>query len=238
LPYAGFAAERFSVVQGRPVRFNSSSGVTRSFCARCGSPLTYEAERFPGEVHITLGCLDEANAFAPAGHVWTEDRVGWLVFDDGLPQFPRISSEGGEVLEPKAPTGKPADHEGRCLCGAVRYRAQGEPVYAAHCHCGMCRHNSGAAFMTFAGFAVTNVDFEGEPTPYRSSDRATRSFCARCGSPISFAYGGDPADAYLTLGTLERPEAIRPLAHWYAAEMVSWLRLDDDLPRYAAETKT
>lgn len=94
LPYAGFAAESFEIVQGEPVRFGSSPGVTRSFCPGCGSPLTYEAERYPGEVHITLGSLDEPGAFTPTAHVWTEDRVASLDFSDGLPHYPRGSAGG------------------------------------------------------------------------------------------------------------------------------------------------
>ncbi len=129
-------------------------------------------------------------------------------------------------------------HEGRCLCGTVRYRARGTPVYAAHCHCGMCKRNSGAAFMTFAGFPAAAVEIAGELTPYRSSERAVRSFCGRCGSPVTFTYDHEPENVYLTLGTLDRPEAISPLAHWYAAERVSWLQIEDDLPRYAAGLET
>ncbi|HEV8331433.1 MAG TPA: hypothetical protein VGQ22_08445 [Steroidobacteraceae bacterium] len=29
--------------------------------------------------------------------------------------------------------------EGGCQCGAIRYRAEGEPLLAALCHCFMCR---------------------------------------------------------------------------------------------------
>ena len=42
--------------------------------------------------------------------------------------------------------------EGGCLCGAVRYRAQGEPRAALHCHCADCRRASGVAFLSWAAF--------------------------------------------------------------------------------------
>src|SRR5260370_42137837 len=36
--------------------------------------------------------------------------------------------------------------EGGCLCGAVRYRSDAEPVMQVVCHCETCRKNSGSAF--------------------------------------------------------------------------------------------
>jgi hypothetical protein len=35
---------------------------------------------------------------------------------------------------------------GGCLCGAVRYRSQAEPVMQVICHCKTCQKNSGSAF--------------------------------------------------------------------------------------------
>ncbi len=94
LTFAGYATEKVEIVAGTATRFASSPGVARSFCPTCGTPLTYQAERFPGEVHITLGSLDEPGAFTPTAHVWTEDRVASLEYSDGLPHYPRGSAQG------------------------------------------------------------------------------------------------------------------------------------------------
>ena len=40
-------------------------------------------------------------------------------------------------------------YSGGCLCGAVRYEAQGEPLYAGHCYCEDCRKASGGGFIPF-----------------------------------------------------------------------------------------
>jgi hypothetical protein len=41
---------------------------------------------------------------------------------------------------------------GGCLCGALRYEAEGEPLYAGHCYCADCRKASGSGFIPFMGF--------------------------------------------------------------------------------------
>jgi hypothetical protein len=79
--------------------------------------------------------------------------------------------------------------EGGCVCGAVRWRATGEPLYAYHCHCRMCQRQSGAAFLTGVTFPFDAVNWlKGEPHLYRSSENAKRGFCSQCGSWISWQW--------------------------------------------------
>ena len=37
-------------------------------------------------------------------------------------------------------------HEGGCLCGGVRYRADGAPARASICNCTFCQRRAGSAF--------------------------------------------------------------------------------------------
>ena len=75
---AGFRAGRLRYLAGRPARFHSSPGVTRTFCGRCGTPLTYEGARWPGEVHLLVGSLDHPERLAPEGDAFVEERLPWL----------------------------------------------------------------------------------------------------------------------------------------------------------------
>lgn len=79
--FAGFERDRFAYLEGEPRRFRSSPGVVRSFCGDCGTPLTYEGERWPSEVHIHLGTLDRPELVVPEGHAFEEERLPWLQID-------------------------------------------------------------------------------------------------------------------------------------------------------------
>jgi hypothetical protein len=76
--FAGFEREQVAFTQGEPVRYASSPGVKRGFCAACGSTLTYEGDRWPSEIHLHVGAFDEPQDFAPKGQAFAEERLPWL----------------------------------------------------------------------------------------------------------------------------------------------------------------
>lgn len=67
--------------------FESSPGVTRSFCAKCGTPMAYRNEKFPGEIHLFLGTLDRPGDYPPGVHVNTRERLPWLVIEDDATRY-------------------------------------------------------------------------------------------------------------------------------------------------------
>lgn len=89
--FVGLHRNQLSYVKGKPIRYHSSPGVTRSFCGICGTPLTYEAEHHPDEVHVNIGSLDEPQAFPPQSHVWVEEQLPWLHVDEHLPRHKATS---------------------------------------------------------------------------------------------------------------------------------------------------
>jgi hypothetical protein len=124
--------------------------------------------------------------------------------------------------------------DGGCLCGAVRFRAAGPPLWVAHCHCESCRRATAAAFATYAGYPRERVVFtKGAPARHRSSPGVTRGFCTDCGTPLCYESARWPGELHLFLCTFDEPAALAPQAHVHAAEQLAWLHLADGLPRYA-----
>jgi hypothetical protein len=70
---------------------------------------------------------------------------------------------------------------------------------------------------------------------YRSSGRATRGFCAACGSPITFRYDGKD-EIGVALGSLDRPETVALEFHYGVESRLPWLKFDDGLPDVETQT--
>mgnify|MGYP000064841475 CR=1 FL=1 len=121
---------------------------------------------------------------------------------------------------------------GGCLCGAVRYEIDFSGEEGSLCHCSMCRRLSGGAFMGFVTVPRASLRLTGKTKAYRSSEIGVRYFCPECGTPLLMTYGFE--EDHLTgivTGSLDDPEAVPPALHWGAESMLSWLKLDDRLPR-------
>ena len=123
--------------------------------------------------------------------------------------------------------------EGGCLCGMVRYRATGEPLQVAHCHCEGCRRSTGAAFATGVCFPVEAVTWtQEEPISYKSSESFARLFCSRCGSSVA-QYNLSTETMWPLVGTLDHPESVTPESHMFSKDQIPWVKLNDGLPRHS-----
>ncbi|MFO1106889.1 MAG: GFA family protein [Amaricoccus sp.] len=69
------AAGDFALVRGELSIHESSPGVGRGFCARCGSSLTYR--NAADSVDVALASLDDPEALRPTEEVWLEERLSW-----------------------------------------------------------------------------------------------------------------------------------------------------------------
>jgi hypothetical protein len=115
---------------------------------------------------------------------------------------------------------------GRCLCGSVRYRAAGAPLWVTHCHCESCRRATGAPLTTYAGFATESFAWtKGEPTSFASSPGVRRTFCGRCGTSLTYQGERWPGEMHVLAATLDRPEAVTPKGEAFAEERLPWLHL-------------
>ena len=68
---------------------------------------------------------------------------------------------------------------------------------------------------------------------YASSPEAKRGFCPMCGTQISFTATYIPGLIDITVGSLDRPEAVAPALHYWDSKRLPWIQFADDLPRHA-----
>jgi hypothetical protein len=117
--------------------------------------------------------------------------------------------------------------EGGCLCGAVRFRAEGPPKWTIWCHCQSCRKHSGAPAAAFAAFDETVVEVtKGEISKFASSAGTQRGFCAACGSTLTCQGDRTPGELHFHIGAFDHPEALPPMGEFYPDERLPWVHFD------------
>ncbi|MGC5700847.1 GFA family protein [Pseudomonas sp. NFXW11] len=90
-------------------------------------------------------------------------------------------------------------HQGGCLCGQIRFSAQGPAANPHTCSCKLCQRHSGALTLAWVEFTRDQVSWTGPggvPATFRSSDCSSRAFCPHCGSSLG-AIDDEPTIALL-----------------------------------------
>lgn len=129
-----------------------------------------------------------------------------------------------------------AIREGGCLCGAVRFRAEGTPDRVCYCHCDMCRRATGAPVAVFATYPTARVAWtKGSPRFRRSSAIARRAFCADCGSALVWQGETDREHIDLAIGCFDNAAGTTPGDHLWTSSRIEWFDTKDALPRYPRE---
>ena len=119
---------------------------------------------------------------------------------------------------------------GGCQCGCVRYELSGAPDHVSVCHCRMCQKASGGPIMAFARVRNGALSWtRGQPASFRSSSLVERQFCAACGTPLTYNLIEGP-NISVTIGSLDDPEAARPVLQYSFEHTLSWFSTITTLP--------
>ena len=124
---------------------------------------------------------------------------------------------------------------GGCFCGAVRYEITGPLVNQTVCHCLGCKRSSGAGALPWitvktAGFKVTQgtlAEVRSNKFPKATCDGhgGVRTFCSKCGTPISFKGDGRAdKEVDITVGSLDNPKDFSPTEDVFAEQRLAWIK--------------
>lgn len=120
-------------------------------------------------------------------------------------------------------------HTGRCLCGAVSYRARGlADIW--YCHCRQCRALSGH-YLAACRTREELLEIDGEVVWAPHSGAAEHARCASCGSLLFWARRGSGHVSVLP-GSLESTAGIAERGHIYLGEKGSYYAITDGLPQF------
>ena len=120
---------------------------------------------------------------------------------------------------------------GHCLCKSIQFEVDLENPTCVHCHCESCRRQCSAPMTTYIAAPDGQWRWtEGEATLFRSSPGVERTFCAQCGTPLSFRSEKMSGVMHFYAAAMKTPEILRPSLHVAHEEKLPWLHLGDDLP--------
>ncbi|HUN94457.1 MAG TPA: GFA family protein [Burkholderiaceae bacterium] len=128
-----------------------------------------------------------------------------------------------------------ASFSGRCLCGAVRYATDVDPVYSGNCHCRDCQRSSGSAFTPAMMFPEAAVTVTGAARYYRTNADSgrwiERGFCPTCGSQLFARLEAMPGVLGIRAGTLDDGSRFEPKLNFFVASAQPWDAMDPALPK-------
>jgi hypothetical protein len=134
-------------------------------------------------------------------------------------------------------------HEGGCLCGAVRYRVEGNPEVAYICHCTNCKRYTGSAFgisVVFSKNAVQIIKGNLKMYEYRS-DETSRwiklEFCPNCGTAVTGVAEVAPSMRVVTVGTFDNPNWVKPQWAQFTRSALQWVVHSPNIEIYETNPK-
>lgn len=123
---------------------------------------------------------------------------------------------------------------GGCYCKAVRYEAEGEPMFKGQCHCRECQYITGGQANVIMGMPLAGFKYvQGAPKSFTRTDLpapATREFCADCGTHLTTRTPRFPA-ALIKVGTLDDPSVFGgPQMVIWTSEAQSFHHVPEGIP--------
>lgn len=128
---------------------------------------------------------------------------------------------------------------GGCLCGAVRYAVEDEPLTCRICWCRLCQYLAAGNASVNLTFPTSSFRIEGSPAKRQdkadSGSHMVRSFCATCGTQLFSEARERPHLIVVRAGTLDDPNIARPVATIWTSEAPSWACIDPALDRFEGQ---
>lgn len=224
-------------MQGREhvVRWKSPEGAVRCFCKRCGSAVPMEP--WQNLVFVPCGNLEADPGTRPAFHIFTASKAPWYDIADSLPRFDAYPAGiEAQILPDREPLDPPGGVRGSCLCGAIAFVVEGQPLRCRYCHCSRCRKAHSAAHATNLVTAANGVRFtrgEDRLSSYKvpDSERFVQVFCSTCGSKMP-RRNLELDNAVIPMGALDDDPGIRAQCHIFVPSKAPWFEIADELPQY------
>ena len=119
-----------------------------------------------------------------------------------------------------------------CLCGNIQLRTYGYHRDVQNCHCIQCMKTHGH-YAAYTNVHEQNVKFLKKRTLkwFRSSKKAKRGFCRKCGASLFFKVIGSN-NISIAAGMFNGPTKLRTKMDMFVKGKLDYYKLDNHLPKF------
>jgi hypothetical protein len=231
----------------RIAHYESTPGIRRPFCARCGSPVASgeaAGDAAQGLAAVPLGPLDDDPAVRPLAHIFVASKAPWFEITDDVARFDAYPPGVDAAVYPdlERPGDASAGVRGSCLCGAVAFVVTAEPLRCQHCHCSRCRKARGAAhasnfFTRLDGVRLLRGEEHLREYKVPEARWFKQVFCGTCSAPMP-RFDTERGITIVAMGTLDDDPDVRPARHIWVGSKAPWWPITDGLPQLEAAPPT
>jgi hypothetical protein len=110
----------------------------------------------------------------------------------------------------------------------VTFRAEGDAVIQAACHCTDCQRQTGGPFSVIVGVPRESFSAAGESLSTFSTvgtdhgGETQRSFCSKCGSPVFSIAAVAPELVFIKAGALDDASWVKPAVEAWTSSAQPW----------------
>ncbi len=119
-----------------------------------------------------------------------------------------------------------------CLCRGVKFTTKGNHRDVQNCHCIQCMKTHGH-HAAYTNVEEQNIKFTKKSTLkwFRSSKRAKRGFCNKCGASIFFKVIGTK-NISIAAGMLDGATKLKTIMNIFIKGKLEYYKLDHHIPKF------
>ena len=124
-----------------------------------------------------------------------------------------------------------------CLCGGIKLKTQGYHRNVQNCHCIQCMKTHGH-HAAYTNVKERNVKFLKKRTLkwFKSSKRAKRGFCNKCGASLFFKIIGAKTIS-IAAGMFNKPIKLKTTMNIFVKGKSDYYKLDGRMPKFSRYPK-
>ena len=127
---------------------------------------------------------------------------------------------------------KKFNSKGKCLCGGIKFSTKGFHRHISNCHCIQCMKTHGN-FAAYTRVDDSNLKFHSKKTLkwFKSSKRAQRGFCSRCGASIFFKVNKSKTIS-ISAGMFDKSLKVKTNKNIFVKNRLKYYKLDQSIPKF------